>query len=269
MCTGRAHSAHWAPCCGVRWAMSWPPPRLYRGQARPYRCQARPCSKPGRPCRRLYRNTPITKAMRAHRVARCRACRSPPMSSRKALSAVSQPRLHCIMTQGHPSATIQRFVSRLSPWPSHALAHCRMPCAQAGRLAVSWVVSWPSRPYRGLSPMPRPTSPALCHDTNYCIVTQCKLKMGSSLAAFLHPFFFHHFFFFILFHLLEDPNIYIYIYIYIHFPVEQINLLKFIFSIFSSFTHCLTLKKNFFTSFFFYLILDHFVQNFSNNLFSY
>ena len=209
--------------------MSWPPPRPYRGRARPYRCRARPCSKPGRPChrlgrpcRRLYRNTPITKAMRSHRVARCRACCSAPTSCRKALSAVSQPRLHCIVTQGHPSATIQRFVSRLSPWPSHAREHCRMPCAQA--------VVWPCRGlYRGLSPMPRPTSPALCHDTNYCIVTQCKLKMGSSPAAFLHPFFFHHFFFFILFHLLEDPNI------YIHFPVEQINLLKFIFSIFFQF----------------------------------
>ena len=118
---------------------------------------------------------------------------------------------------------------------------CTLPAVSWPPLAVSWVVSWPSRPYCGLSVAPRPASPDLCHDTNCCIVTHCKLKIGSSPTAFLHffSFFFSSFFLFILFHLLEDPKkkkkkIYIYIYIYththiyIHFPVEQINLLKFI-----------------------------------------
>ena len=76
-------------------------------------------------------------------------------------------------------------------------------------LAVSWDVLWPSRPYRGLSPAPKPASPALCHDTNCC--------------TFFFLFFFSSFFFFY-------------------------------------FTHYKTLEKNFFTSFFFHLILDYLLK---------
>ena len=75
----------------------------------------------------------------------------------------------------------------------------------------------------------------LCHDTISCIVTQ------HQTWAVAHPvakncFFFIFFYFFIFLFISaigKPPNIYIYIYIYIffffHFPVNQINLKKFIF----------------------------------------
>ena len=122
-------------------------------------------------------------------------------------------------------------------------------------------MSWLS-PGRVVSPCLRPShaSPALCHDTIHCIVTQ----MGSSPfpVSFLHIFFSHLFFF--SFQLLENhpkkiicfsftskPNKFIKIY-FIHF--------------FSSFTHCKTLEKKKISShhLFFSLNSGLFAQNFSN-----
>ena len=85
------------------------------------------------------------------------------------------------------------------------------------------------------------------------------LKMGSSPAAACNV----SFFFFFSFQLLKNHPKNIVMIIIILFSSKP-N--KFILSIFfSSFTHCKTLKKiSSNTSFFFHLILDHFVQNFSN-----
>ena len=95
----------------------------------------------------------------------------------------------------------------------------------------------------------RPVSQALCHDTNYCIVTQCMLKMGSSPAAACNVFFFHHFSsshsshwktikeFFFFFSFSSKPNKFLKLY-FIYFS--------------SSFTHCKTLK-NFLLIVFFHL----------------
>ena len=167
--TGRAHCSRWAPCRGVRCAVSWPPPRLYRGRARL-------CRKPGRPYRRLYHDTHSTKAMRAHRVVRYRACRRPKrriMAHHGRVAACiaailqykscSQPRYKvCIMTcplarpcsRGLPHAQRRPAVS----WPfnSHIVAQARL-CR--GR-----VVALGCAPLRCLA--------LLCHDTISCIVTQ-------------------------------------------------------------------------------------------------
>ena len=74
-----------------------------------------------------------------------------------------------------------------------------------------------------------------------------------------------HCFFFFFSHSCYWKNYQYYQYIYIHFPVNQINLLKFIlFNFFSSFTHCKTLEKNASHHFFFSLNSGLFAQNFSN-----
>ena len=93
----------------------------------------------------------------------------------------------------------------------------------AGRVVVPWLC--PGQP-----------SQPLCHDTNCCIVTQCMLKMGSSPATACNVFFF------LSFQLLEKHQIYIYIYIGV-FPINQINLLKFILFIFLSVLHTINLRK--------------------------
>ena len=122
----------------------------------------------------------------------------------------------------------------------HALCRGRPCCGRVVGLcpAVSWLVADPivadhARPWLA----PRPASSALCHDTNCCIVTQCKLKMGSSPAAFLHLFFSISF----LLHFSSSIGRPKKKKIYFLF---SINLLKFIsFIFFSSFTHCKTLEK--------------------------
>ena len=171
-----AHSVRWASCRGVRWAMSWPPSRPYRGRARP-------CRKLGRQCRKLYRDTPSTKVMRARRVtaqAPYRGalwpCRSPFWSRYKKLYSDPTPAARiarcvarapdciagrvvtrcCLVIALYRSlatlsrdpkssllASIQNFLSRQSPWSGHACARCRTPCAQAGCImacivAVLW-----------------------------------------------------------------------------------------------------------------------------------
>ena len=155
---------------------------------------------------------------------------------------------------------------------SQALACAPLALARGSAVSQAMLaVSWPCcgriaglvarQPSRVVAPRLRPghTSPAQCHDTIHCIVTQ----MGSSpflvSASFFFFFFSHQIFFFIPTIGKSPKNIhtyiyiyiyvwkttqkytYIYIYIYFIFQYNQINLLKFILSIFfSSFTHCKT-----------------------------
>ena len=96
----------------------------------------------------------------------------------------------------------------------------------------------------------------LCHDTVYCIVTQ------NREWAVAHPVASDQVFFSI--HATEkttQKNIFFILFFIFLFPVNQINLLKFILFYFSSsFTHCKTLEK-FLHIIFFSFNLDHFVQN--------
>ena len=104
----------------------------------------------------------------------------------------------------------------------------------------------------------QPSQP-LCQDIIHCIVTQ----IGSSPfhASALFFFFFHYF---SSSHSSYWKTIKEKKYFFsFHFPVNQINLLKFILFYFSNFTHCKTLKNKFLhIIFFFHLIPDHFVQNY-------
>ena len=127
--TGRAHCSRWAPCRGVRCAVSWPPPRSYRGRARL-------CRKPGRPYRRLYHDTPSTKAMRAHRVVRYHACRSP----KRRIMAHHGRVAACI-------AAILQYKSRSQPRYKVCIVTCPLarPCSRALPHAQR-----AGPPYRGL-----------------------------------------------------------------------------------------------------------------------
>ena len=170
----------------------------------------------------------------------------------------------CIVTQ--PPVAKPSLLSRYKTlyrdthpqWPGpRACAAC--PCTWAGRI-VGYIVaqpaiSWPSdgrivaqaRPCLGrvMAPWLRSghASPALCHDTIHCIVTQmCSRPFP---VSFLRIFFFTPFFFLIpatgkppkknifFFSFSSKPNKFIKIY-FIHF--------------FSSFTHCKTLEKKKFSS---------------------
>ena len=128
----------------------------------------------------------------AHR-AQCRSAVShPSRSHRGARPAVSQ---HCITTRS--AARPRARSSGLITGP-------------LGRIAAQLVVSWPSRGHivvghaRLLCCLSACLA-LLCHDTICCIVTQHKLKMGSSPFQSLLLFFF---FFFFSFDLLEDHQIY-------------------------------------------------------------
>ena len=103
-------------------------------------------------------------------------------------AAVSQPYCDVSRPKVAPSATLQKFLSRHSPWPGHARAHCRTPRAQAGRIVACVVaVLWPyrrpccapARPCHGPPSCAQASLSALCHNTIHCIVTQ----MGSSPSA--------------------------------------------------------------------------------------
>ena len=148
---GRAHNVHWAPCRGVHWAVSWPPPRPYRGRARPCRC---PHARTGVPCRStvlrpsvMIQNCIATLTPAARHVAPAAARVAGRWASYRSHVA------HCVVTQGRPPATIQ-CLYRDSPTsqaarerchtPLRASRQCRGPCWSCRR-AVSWpyhAVSW-------------------------------------------------------------------------------------------------------------------------------
>ena len=194
--------------------------------------QHRPCRRPGWPCRALYRRAPRW---------RCCAYRSF-LRRIVALSlAVSLPYRDTTQRPSRMPVTIHPFVSRHSPPAAKPSRPCRSPL-RAGRPCRLVALLWPyPQPGRVVALRLRPGQPSqpLCHDTNCCIVTQCMLKMGSSptTACNVSLFFVSHLFFFSSFQLLENhlKKYYHYYYYYFQFPVNQINLLKFILSFFFQF----------------------------------
>ena len=281
----RIGRAHWASCRGVRWVVSWPHPQPYCGKARP-------CRKPGRPCRRLYRDTPSTKAIHG---ASCRAlsCVSQPQAPYHGApwpcrSLYRSPWLHCIATERSPSSATILQLYRDTPLGQAMQA--RAAACPARRPTVSWLSDGRVVPVSRYNPAAKPPSChdtiyciathspysqalaraplalargstvsqvessavswptmcacyALCHDTVHCSVTKC--KMGSSPAYCLHFVFFFTSFFFLLQLLENHPNF---------FSIKPNKFIKIYFiHFFSSFTHCKTLEKNFFTSFFFFI----------------
>ena len=150
------------------------------------------------PCRRPYRSTLLL-------------CRS----------TVSQPCYAILRHNGHPSATIQCFVSQLHVVRpcARALPHASrvgLPCRRPYRCPTMPCCGL-IRPYRGTSPT-RPLCAvlphqALCHDTLHCIVTQHR-QTGSSPSNYLLRRFFFSFFFFVPATARPQKNIYIFIYIF-------------------------------------------------------
>ena len=135
--SGRAHSALWAPCRGVHWAVSWPPPRPYRGRARPCRYAH---ESAGMPCRNVV-SLPSVTIQKLYRDPRSyymlpRVSQPPapyhgaPWPCRKVVSlAVSQPccaschdTTHCIATH---------FASQA------ARTRCLTPLRAVGRIVAS------------------------------------------------------------------------------------------------------------------------------------
>ena len=208
--------------------MSWPPPRSYRGRARPCRCahaRASAMSRPSVTIQKLYRDP-----------RSCRACCNTHAPCRKALGAVSQPfRGLCRDTRPPPSHDTM-FVSRLPHQQGCVRALCRMPlCASRPcrgrywpcRRAVSHpyhVVSWwattrPCAPLRTCcAPWPCLSSPVSQYSLLYC--DSNLEKMGSSPFQ-LHCTFSLLFFFFIFFIVpaTGKPPKKIYIIFFFHFPV--------------------------------------------------
>ena len=183
--------------------------------------------------RSQYKNCIATLALAARRVA------APLRHVAEPLAPYRSRWPHCIVTRGRPSATIQSFVLRLSPWPSHARAHSvARPCAWVdsvvaltGRVPAlpRRVVACHCAPLRaparpGLTPWPCLSSPVSQYSLLYCDsnLEKWAVAHSSSTAPFLFFLFFHSFFF-SLFQLLENHQIYIYIYIYIY---NKINLIK-------------------------------------------
>ena len=136
---GLYHGAHET----VSWSPSWPC------------CKHRwPCPRPRRLCRRLCRDTPSTKAMRARRVAHYYSCRSPKcriVAHRGCVAA-------CI-------ATILRYKSR--PQPRYKVCIVTRPLL-AGQ-SYRGLYRGPATPCRGCGlavSWPSPACPGLlCHDT--------------------------------------------------------------------------------------------------------
>ena len=161
-------------------------------------------------CTGLYRGPPLGRVPGigglVAGLAGCIAARAPARSLRSITafpSAVS--RLYRDTTQRPTRAfvTIRPFVSRPSlptarssrvrRSPLRAGWPCRRPCWSYR--GTGSAVSWPS-PDRVVAPRLRPghTSPAQCHDTIHCIVTQ----MGSSPFPISTLFFFSTYIFFLL-----------------------------------------------------------------------
>ena len=147
---GCAQAACTVPCCGARWAVTWPPPRPCRASAwlcrcahamsqrRVARCVARratPCRSPsGRIARLLGSIVAHARPYRSFAVRRVAACLTIHPAARP-------PSCHdmpiCIATHS------QRL--------DHARAR-RSPCAQAGRVAALYrVCGWL---YRSLAARP-------------------------------------------------------------------------------------------------------------------
>ena len=122
----------------------WPSLRTHYAvsQAWPGRVVApsRPCRRLGWPCRRLYHDTPSTKAMRVHCVLRYCACRRP----KRCIVAHHGRVAACI-------AAILRYKSRPQPRykvcivtrPPCQAMRARAAARPARRLAISWPISWP------------------------------------------------------------------------------------------------------------------------------
>ena len=100
-------------------------------------------------------------------------------------------------------------------WPCHSIM-----------LRASPAVSRPCR-------APRLASPALCHDTVPCIMTQHR-QIGSSPSSLLHTlfFFFSHIIFFHFVPPTRDHNFF-----FFHFPVEQNKFIKIYFIYFFPVLH--------------------------------
>ena len=162
----------------------------------------------------------------------------------------------CIVTQSTSQAVCARTIGSVVPYLSRIVA-ATVVVSQA-LLRASLAMSWPP----GCA---QASLLASVSRYNYCIVTQCMLKMGSSPivacnVSFLFSFFFHHFLSSFCFHFCYwKTTKKKHFCFFFHFPINQLNLLKFILFYFSSsFTHCKTLE-NFlqYTNFFFHLILDY------------
>ena len=138
-----------------------------------------PCHRPDRSFCKLYCNTPSTKAMLAHHVARCRACREPPYVVSWRAAALYRSAVPSYCEPKSPPRPRYKSLYRDSALNHTHCAPCRA-CAQPYRgraVAISWpsscrivacyAVSWraPARPCS------LPPSLA-CHDTMHCIVTQ-------------------------------------------------------------------------------------------------
>ena len=199
--------------------------------------QHRPCHRPGWPCRALYRSAPARVA--ACRVATHAPCRklvsqyNPTTTPRAVSRPTSPPPRHntiCITTQ--PGQAMRARAGRPYHGPLMVVSWHRL-----GRVVAE---AWPCRGPWLLTP----TLPSLTMLRYNQLYRDPAPNMGSSPSNCQKLFFFP---------FSSKPNIFLKIY----------------FILFSNFTHCKTLKKIFSTSFsIFHLILDHFVQNFSNNLFS-
>ena len=225
--------------------MSWPPPRPYRGRARPCRCAH---ARAGAPCRNTMLRPSVTiqnciatlapVAPHVTRAAACVAGRWVPYRSHV---------VHCVVTQGHPPATIQ-CLYRDSPTsqaprarchtPLRASRQCRGPCWPCRRAvsqpyhAVSWFATarpcvpaalpcaLAARPYApaacpGLPPRRCLSSPVSQYSLLYC--DSNLEKMGSSPFQLHCTFFCFHSFFFIVPTTGKPPKKYI-LYFF-HFPV--------------------------------------------------
>ena len=160
---GRAHSACWAPCRGPL------PDRIVVEPGRVtmrMRTLARHVAALCHPPRSRYKNCIGTLAPAARRVERPAARVAMPLRRVPGPCVLYRsPWMHCIMTQGRSSATIQGFVSRLSPWTGHAraLQHAqrtgrsyRRPLSRPYHKPPGCVVavSWPSPLRPGQSPQP-------------------------------------------------------------------------------------------------------------------
>ena len=181
-----AHAMRWEPCHGALGAVSWPPlamshTHIAMSWRRVAACLAAPCHDT------------------RHRIGTLESLSR--VSQRSCVVSWRAAALYCsvvLWLPGHDT----KFVSRHTPWPSHARALPLVPLAGRSCCGPLLAVSWPCWPYRWApgrhvtapAAHPSPASQALCHDTIPCTVTQ-HWKIGSNPSSLLHTFFSLIFFF--------------------------------------------------------------------------